>query len=183
MAHAKGSQLVNAVKVLRGQRQRALEILPPRLHHYLDERVMASTWYPLEDHIELLRAITAILAPSGPGDAAWQLMGRGTARMDLTGLYAAQLRRGDVEGTLRWMAVMWKNAFDAGEVKVQLVGPTNAVIQLRGFPLRSREICGICSGYVLESVLLATDREPEVRHVSCRGFGANECSWSVTWTS
>jgi hypothetical protein len=182
-AHSKGSQLLNAVKVLRGQRERAREILPPRLHKYLDERLMASTWYPLDDHVELIRAITTLIAPTGVADSAWQLMGRGTARMDLTGIYSAQLRRGDAEGTMRWMAVMWKNAFDVGEVKVQLVGPTSATVALRGFPLRTREICGICTGYIVESVVLAIDREPDVRHVVCRGLGGNECSWTVSWNA
>ena len=181
MANVKGSQILNAIKVLRSQRERALELLPSRLHHYLAERILASTWYPLEDHVELLRTITNLLSPNGPSDGSWQLMGRGTARMDLTGLYSAQLRRGDAEGTMRWMAVMWKNAFDCGEVKVQLDGPNHASVRLRGFPLGSREICGICTGYIIESVQLATDHEPEVKHVVCRGLGGNECSWSVSW--
>ena len=182
MANTKGSQILNAVKVLRGQRERALELLPPRMHYYLQDRIMASSWYPLEDHVELLRAITAMISPSGPSDAAWQLMGRGTARMDLTGLYKTQLRRDDAEGTMRWMAVMWKNAYDTGEVRVQLVGPGRANVHLRGFALRTREICGICTGYIIESVSLAIDREPDVKHVSCRGLGGNECAWTVSWS-
>jgi Protein of unknown function (DUF2378) len=182
MANTKGAHVLNAVKVLRQQRERALELLPPRLHKYLQDRIMASSWYPLDDHVELLRAITTMLSPSGPGDATWQLMGRGTARMDLTGLYKSQLRRGDPEGTMRWMAVMWKNAHDTGEVRVRLVGPGRAEIHLRGFPLRSREICGICTGYIMESVLLSSDREPDVKHVSCCGLGGNECAWTVSWS-
>src|SRR4051794_7607143 len=109
MPKDKGAHVLSAVKVLRSSRDRALEVLAPRVHHYLQERILASVWYPFEDHIELLRGIGVIL-----GGDPWPLMGRGLARMDLNGQYKHYLRRDDPAQTLQLMPAMWKSVHDSG---------------------------------------------------------------------
>jgi hypothetical protein len=167
-----------AVKVLRANREQAITRLAPPLHRYLEERILASMWYPFEDHIELLRAIGAML-----GGDPWPLMGRGLARMDLVGQYKHYLRRGDPAQTLQLMIPMWKSAHDTGEVNVVQQEPGRVLVRVRGFTPRSREICGICTGYLIESVIMSCDQEPTVIHSACRDRGANECTWSVTWAA
>jgi hypothetical protein len=178
MAKVKGAHVINAVKVLRGHRERALAILPPPLHRYLDERILPSSWYPFEEHIELLRAIAAVLG----GGAPWVLMGRGTARMDLSGIYKGYLKSGDVPRTLQAMSAMWKSAHDTGDLSVTVVDQSHATARLRGFAPRSLEICGIATGYLIESVYMAINRDPKVTHPECRVRGSAECAWSVDWT-
>jgi hypothetical protein len=178
MARVKGAHVINAVKILRGSRERALAVLPPTLHRYLEERILPSTWYPFEEHIELLRAVATLLG----GGAPWELMGRGTARMDLSGIYKSHLRPGDAARTLHAMAAMWRSAHDTGELTITVDGPTRATARLRGFQPRSVEICGICTGYLLESVSMALKREPRVAHAHCRVRGAAECVWDIDWS-
>jgi hypothetical protein len=177
MARVKGAHVINAVKVLRSSRERARAALPPRLHKYLEERILPSTWYPFEDHIELLRAIAAILEAPDP----WAEMGRGTARMDLMGIYRSHLRRGDVPTTLQAMGAMWKSAHDTGEVHLAVDGPGHATVRIRKFAPRSREICGITTGYLSETVFMACDKQPRVVHTECRVTGGVECIWSISW--
>jgi hypothetical protein len=178
MARVKGAHVINAVKVLRANRERARALLPPALHRYLDERILPSTWYPFEDHIELLRTVAAVLGSGSP----WVLMGRGTARMDLSGIYKSHLRPGDAARTLQAMAAMWRSAHDTGELSVTVDGAAHATARLRRFQPRSAEICGICTGYLVESVFMALKREPRVAHVECRMRGATECVWDVDWS-
>jgi hypothetical protein len=177
MAKVKGAHVINAVKVLRAQRERALAILPPALHRYLEERILPSTWYPFEEHIELLRTVAALI-----GGAPWEIMGRGTARMDLSGIYKHHLRNGDAARTLHAMAAMWKSAHDTGELTITVDGERHATARLRGFAPRSVEICGICTGYLMETVFMALNRQPRVVHTECRARGGRECVWSVDWS-
>jgi hypothetical protein len=177
MPKVKGAHVLAAVKVLRANRDEALARLPPAVHKYLgEERILASVWYPWEDHIALLRCLGSMM-----GGDPWLLMGRGLARMDLHGQYKHYLRRDDPAQTLQLMTAMWKNVHDTGEVAVLRDDTRHATVRLRGFLPRSREICGICTGYLTESVMMSCDREPDVVHAACRDRGANECTWSVTW--
>jgi hypothetical protein len=178
MAKVKGAHVLSAVKVLRMQRERALEILPPTLHRYLEERILPASWYPFDEHIELLRALATLTGTASP----WEMIGRGTARMDLAGIYKARLRPGDVTSTLHAMAAMWKSGHDTGDLTVTLESDSRAIMRLQGFVPRSLEICGICTGYLVEGVVMALNREPRVVHVECRCRGAQDCVWSVDWS-
>jgi len=54
LAKAKGTVLVDIVKALRKNKERSRTLLPAKLLHYLDERIVIASWYPLEDYVELL---------------------------------------------------------------------------------------------------------------------------------
>jgi hypothetical protein len=179
MPKTKGSHVISAVKVLRSQRQRALALLPPRLHHYLEERILASSWYPMEDQFELLRAIAAMM-PASPDP--YVIMGRGTARMDLAGIYRNQLRDGDPARSLTAMSVIWRTANDSGDVTTTLDGPRLATVRLSGYDFTRVERCRMVEGYLVEVVTLASGRDARATHSECSARGAVDCVWRVTWS-
>ena len=178
MPKTKGAHVINAVKILRAQRARALELLPPRLHHYLDERIMASSWYPMEEQFELLRAIATML----PGPDPWLVMGRGTARADFTGIYKIHLREGDPARSFEVMPVLWRTTNDTGEVSVSIDGPSEATLRLRGYDFASVERCRMVGGYLSELLTMASAKDPVIHHDECTSRGAVECVWSASWS-
>jgi|SRR5579863_9959107 len=181
MAKTKGTHVLNAVKVLRQDRERARKHLAPHLHRYLDERILPSSWYPMEDHLMLLHTIAKLFMP--PGVDPWLAMGRGTARMDLAGVYRLHLRPGDPGRTLQALSAVWKSVHDSGEVTSANAGPATFVITMRGFSRRAPEICGIIDGYVAEVVNIAGGVTPKVLHERCCCRGADECVWRVSWNA
>jgi uncharacterized protein (TIGR02265 family) len=178
--HTKGSHVLNAVKMLRSNRERALELLPPALHKYLEQRILPSSWYPLEEHLVLLRVL-AQLWPATAGDP-WALMGRGTAQSDLNGLYKMYLKPDDPARTLVAMGTLWHSAHDTGEARAVIEAPGRATLYMREFGIRSRDYCRITTGYVAEVIRLAGGRDAGVEHTRCRGDGETECVWRVTWS-
>src|SRR6478672_3107837 len=124
MPNVKGSNVVAAVKMLRAHRDRAVALLPPRYHHYLDERILVASWYPEGDQIELLRAVSFLL-PGTPDP--WMVMGRTTAR-------------GDLKDTLRAASSLWQTFHDTGELKITLEAPNQALAVLRGYAVGAREM-------------------------------------------
>jgi hypothetical protein len=174
----KGINVVNAVKMLRTQSDRARAVLPARLHSYLEQRILVSSWYPEEDQLELLRALASLM-PRSPDP--FIVMGRGTARSDLTGIYQKQLRRGDVERTLVFAGALWRNAHDTGEMSTERNGTNAVTVRLRDYGAVSSEMCRVCTGYFVELVQLAEDKRAEVTHDECRVTGAAVCTWRIRW--
>ena len=86
MAKAKGTVMVGLVKALRRNKEKAREILPAKLLHYLDERIVVASWYPVEDYVVLLRAVGKI-SPSPNGNTFIE-MGRISARDHMEGTYS-----------------------------------------------------------------------------------------------
>ncbi len=177
----KGTHVLAAVKVLRGNRERALALLAPPLQKYLEQRILPSSWYPMSEHLALLHAV-AKLWPAGSGDP-WALMGRATAQVDLTGIYKSHLRVGDPGRTLVAMGALWRSAQDTGTVQITVEpSGTWAEMSLRDYPLSSREFCRVTTGYIGEVLRLAEARDPRVNHVECVNTGHTECKWRAIWT-
>jgi hypothetical protein len=174
----KGTEVLNLVKVLRMSRERALELLPARLHHYLEERILVSSWYPEEDQLGLVRALVAMM-PRG-GDP-WSTIGRSTAQTNLSGLYRNQVTHGDPERTLGIVGVFWRNAHDTGEMSATLEARGGATVRLRGFARPSKEMCGIVSGYLAEIVSVSGGKNVSVSHTRCVLEAAPECAWQIAW--
>ena len=60
-SRVKGSLVVGAVKALRAQGAPAREALPEHVRHYLDHRILVSSWYSEDDAMELYVAMARAL--------------------------------------------------------------------------------------------------------------------------
>jgi hypothetical protein len=179
MAKAKGASLLGAVKWLRRSRETALGLLPPRLHHYLDERIQVASWYPEEDLLDLVRALARVL-PAGQGDV-YEQMGRVTARDQLAGVYRHLLEGGDALSLPRRGLVLWQSQHDSGRLQVTVQGPGRARVEVSDYGLPSREMCKILLGYTAEMFAIAELPNPRVEKTGCRLDGAAQCSWLCSW--
>jgi hypothetical protein len=166
------------VKVLRANREQAVKVLPETLHWYLNERVLPSSWYPARDHVELVRGLMAMM-PLGPEPLI--MMGRVAAQGDLQGIYRAMLFTGDVQRTLRQATALWRTYCDSGELVPTFDSERSATMVLSYYQDTSREMCGICGGYVLGLVMTAGGKDVKLRKLECRLDGAKVCRWQVTW--
>jgi len=175
----KGTHFLHAVKVLRGNRDRVIAWLAPNLRHYLEDRILPSSWYSSDDHLELLRVV-AKMAPKGVDP--WIAMGRGSARLDLEGAYKHQFRFQDPEMTLRVLPAVWKSTHDSGKFVNQFHGANEASFKLMDYPVATDEICRITTGYILETLRLSGAKDPVVEHITCVAAKASCCTWIARWS-
>src|SRR5438270_11585149 len=126
--------------MLRANRDRAVALLPPQYHRYLDERIIVASWYPESDQLELLRAVSFLL-PGTPDP--WMMLGRIAARGDLTDLYRNFVRPGDLKDALRTFSSLWRTFHDSGELKLSLEEPGRALASLRDYAAPAREMCRV----------------------------------------
>jgi hypothetical protein len=180
MANVKGANVLSAVKMLRAHRERAVALLPPRYHRYLDERILVSSWYPEADQLELLRAVSFLL-PGTPDP--WIVMGRTAARQDLANLYRYMVRPGDLKETMRSASSLWSTFHDSGQLRVTLEGPQSAIADLRDYAAATREMCRVTSGYVTEVAATGGAREIKTVKLACAIDGAPQCTWRMSWAA
>lgn len=176
----KGAQLVNTLKALRTQRERAQRHLPPELHHYLEERVMVSSWYPETDYKKLLHALGRVLEGQVKGNV-WRFIGESGAKNDTQGAYATTVRLGDPAATLQMIARAWSLHHDAGRVVVKPDGPRSALIELHDYAVIDAKLAEINAGYACGLLRAAGARGVEARVLGAPPSEEGPTVIEVTW--
>jgi hypothetical protein len=175
MANAKGTVVIEVVKALRANRERAAALLPPKLAHYLEERIVVASWYPLEDYLALLRAAGKVIKNGGAN--VYEKMGRDAARSHMSGTYSRLKKTTNRQASFTLLSSM----YDSGELKVLEREPGHAVLEFVGFAQPARELCETFTGYQLERMSIQGFEDVQVRHTRCRGDGQPACLWEVSW--
>jgi hypothetical protein len=175
----KGSNLVEVVKLLRRQRDRARAELAPTLHRYLEERVLVTSWYPEADLVAILR-VAAKWIGTGSSDA-FELMGRVAMRDHLRGVYE-RLLTGDPTTLPRRVGALWQSQHDTGRLSFHQTGPGRGHFHLEEFGDPSRELCAIICGYLHEGLVQGQFAEPRIWKAGCVLDGEKLCRWDCSWT-
>jgi hypothetical protein len=175
MGNVKGMTLLGSVKFLRQRRDDALGVLPPELHHYLDDRIRPTGWYPECDLAQLVRA-TASLIP-GPRDQVLEAMGETTAR-EHAEVYGDLMSGGS--STSRAFA-LWSTQHDTGELRMAEEAPQRVRFDLTGYEDPSRELCLIVQGYLKGTMYMNGFRDITVEKLACRLWSDDRCAWRVVW--
>lgn len=179
MPNTKGSNVVELVRFLRSQKDRARELLPEALHHYLEERIEVIRWYPEIDGVGLQRAAAALL-PEMEEDPH-EAMGRIDAQLHLKGVYRHLLEDAQPEVLPVRVLALWSSMHDTGKMRVVHTEPGRSQIDLTDFGATSIELCKSTTGYIREVYRMAGVEDLNVRKSACVLSGDDLCSWLVTW--
>ncbi len=178
VASIKGAHIIGLVKALRARRAEAEAVLPRELHRYLDERVLASTWYPETDHVALRQAVAAL----NPQEAdIWGLFGVLAARASLGGVYKNMVARGDPARTLRNMRHYWSLYHSGGRLETTIEAEGRARFDIVDYAVASPEMCRTLETFYAEVLRHAGAGDVVFRKQSCQASGAPRCSWEVRW--
>ena len=177
MSRTKGVALIQMVKFLRSHRAHALEVLPGDLLHYLDERVLAGSWYPEHDILRILQAVVQLLGnPKG-----FEFCGAMLARSNLASIYGHVLRPGhDIRSVLSYISGLWSNYHDTGAESATF-DEDHCRIELRGFDVHSAEYCRVIGAYNAELIELTGAKLRATRKLSCTARGDEFCTWEYEW--
>jgi hypothetical protein len=175
MGNTKGAVLVGPIKLLRKRREEARALLAPELHHYLEERVRLSSWYPETDFISLI-VVAARLTSEDP-DRAMEEMGTVGAHFHAE-LYGDLLRS---MGSNSSVFALWSTQHDTGELRSIADSPTAAHVELVGFDSPSRENCILCTGYIRGALTINGFDDIAIDKPRCVVRGDDRCVWRVSW--
>lgn len=171
VGHIKGTGIISVVRALRARREAAIETLPAALHHYLDQRITISSWYPESEYVVLMTAFLRLYK-----GVTWHSAGEIAAREALTGVYRNIVVAGDIGETARRMRVNWRNYHDTGVLSVE-VEPHLVRVRVSEYCLLSSDVCRLNQGYFGALLGLSGSLITESRKVRCRVLGHEACVW------
>jgi predicted hydrocarbon binding protein len=174
MPNTKGAVLLGPIKFLRKRREEALPLLAPELHHYLEERVQLSGWYPESDLVGLTRAVAKLVG--GDEREAIERIGELGAREHAT-VY------GDLIRSLSTSTVfaLWSSQHDSGELRTVIEGPTASRIEIVDFDSSSDVHCWLVEGYTRGGLSANGLEDVRLEKLHCVMRGDALCSWRATW--
>ncbi len=138
MAKVKGTGMLARGQALRVRRNHVGALLPERLRHYLEEKILVASWYPAEDLLDLLRTLVHFV-PKGIGNA-WWWMGEQSAWVDLAEVYSAMVQKGNAWASLQRVPRLWRLYQDSGKVEVGVAGSTRAQVILTEYAFAEEEL-------------------------------------------
>jgi hypothetical protein len=176
MSQIKGTSVVKLVRVFRKNRELAMTLIPERLHNYLTDRILPSSWYPEADYIALLLPFGKMLSPTVKGDV-WEWIGERGAEEDVAGIYTGLVRKEDPWGTLTSCAKMWHLYRDAGRMEVKREGPGRSSVFVYEYAFAGREVCSTMTGYFRKLLELAGATGIDVSMIHARLPARGPCEW------
>ncbi len=178
MARIKGANLVDVVKGLRKLGSQGRAALPAHLTHYLDDRILMSSWYPEHEVLELMRIYVNLTSPGKP--EAWEFIGRLSAHVQMRDTYKHLLESREPARIVKHANVIWQSHHDTGEVTVEMSDEPLAYLTLRGHQALCSEWCAIMAGYCAGMIEAAGAKNPRCRLASC-DFKVKMARWKLSW--
>lgn len=175
MARSKGTNLVDMVKLMRQQREKAMALLPESLQPYLDQRISVSSWYPEQDMYGLMRALESLLPVSG--EALYREIGILNARNHLSGSYRHLLSELRLKTLPIRAEALWKSLHDTGELRVEIESECTGRALLRGYENPGPEMCLVIESYLAEVLRMAGLEGVQSTSGLCVHRGDPECIW------
>lgn len=180
MAQIKGAALIGAVRLLRKERERALPLVPAALHHYLEDRISESRWYPEPDLIPLVLVCAELLG--GDLEETLHTFGRITAQGHLNGgIYSHLGADGDLVSLAIKASALWSSQHDTGKLRLEAEADGLGSIRVDGYDHASREMCLILTGYFQQFVDQSNLPNPQIKKRHCVSEGDPRCEWELRW--
>ncbi|MEM8929671.1 MAG: DUF2378 family protein [Acidobacteriota bacterium] len=179
MANIKGTGILQVVTMLRERRDHAEPLLAESLRPYLDNHLLVASWYPEEDFLGLLGAMTHLVPKTEAADP-WGWLGRESAAVDLVQIYSSMIQKGSPWGTLQRLPRLWKLYHDSGRADVGVLGDAKAQVMVSEFAFATPEFCRWMSGYLGQMLRLAGASEVSVAPLS--GGNGHGARWAASWT-
>jgi hypothetical protein len=179
----KGTIMIEVVKFLRSKKDEARALVPPHLHHYLNSRILSTSWHPEEDYLDLMRAIIKLrsTARDERGVSPWEASARDSTGAYFEGPYKSLVRKGDPGRTLSNLHSLWRLRHDTGDVTVDLEGPRSARIELADYGLVAPEACELVQGTIWGFLHFSDAKNIKLEHNRCRARGDETCEWKASW--
>jgi hypothetical protein len=149
----KGSVFIPTVKFLRSHRDHSRALLSPHLHKYLEQRILAASWYPEADFVALLDVLVSM--------AYQPFIQRGARRV--------------VES----FDALWHLQHDTGRWEMVL-GDGSADARLFEFAFGSSEYGQLMSGYFRRILVMSGASSSACSLVHCDPTSGH---WRLQWST
>ncbi|HVU04224.1 MAG TPA: hypothetical protein VHE30_20845 [Polyangiaceae bacterium] len=150
----KGVNVVGLARFLRARRKTTpLGHLSESAEALLEERILASEWYPFVPFLEIVQLTYKEVL--GESEAKALEMGTAGGIQALGSYHKGFVRQNDPVGTLQLMRTAWPMYFDFGELSLEVESPRSAVFTLHGYDDVTPGHAGLIVGWHVASLIVS----------------------------
>jgi len=180
MAKVKGTILIDFVKTIKADKSGTYDpFLTDEDRKIIDERLLASAWYPYDTFKHCMQAAVHILAKDNM-DTVHQ-WGRMYGEAIVTGVYKGMIKEGRPMESLQKYNSSVRNLFDFGELRVEPKGDNQATMKIRGFDPDFEPQFHMIAGWIERSLELCGAKDIECRFEEKSWEGGDETSLALSW--
>jgi len=180
MGRVKGTILIDFVKTIKADRSGAYApFLTPQDQAVIAGRILPSGWYPYETFTHCFNAVVTVLAKRDM--EAVRHWGRLYGENILTGFYKGMLRAGAPMDSLLKYQNHIRNLFDFGEIEVEPLKQTQALIKITGFDLKFEPQYHMMRGWIERSLEICGALDISCEFVEKSWQGDPQTSLKFSW--
>ncbi len=179
MPKAKGSLVVFLRKYLHGlgadvEAQFLNRLTPDEKEVY--QTASTASWCDVPVVSGLYEAGAETAFPADPD--RMRLLGRASAKHDLTGLFRVYLMLATVRSVIKQTARMWRTYHDNGDARVERGASNQATLVIENYPALPSNLQEMIAGYVAKGLELAGGKNPKVYRDASN---PNAWKWNTSW--
>ena len=177
---ASGNVLRSRARFLKEQGEeacaRVLAALSPETRELVEKGFLETEWYELETLIEL-SVVTDQVLGKGDLELCYQ-MGVHSCEQNLTGVYRAVFKFGNLNFILDRASKAWREQYSAGEMKVVERSRDHVVVELRHITQPHKALFAAIRGWMAKAAELTGEEIIEIKETYPGGDVA--CRWETT---
>ena len=181
MERVKGTILVDFVKTIRADRSGACDaLLTDQDREVLSSRILPSAWYPFSTYKNCFNAVVQVLAKNDMTKV--RQWGRLYGEAIVTGVYKGIIKEGAPLDSLKKYGTYIKSVFDFGEIVIEPVSESEAVVVVSGFDPDFEAHYHIMMGWIERSLELCGARDIQSSFTSMSWQGDPDTRIRMAWT-
>ena len=161
-----------------GGMEKVKPLLTPQTLQTVKEGVFSSTWYPLEQLVDINVAIDRVF---GRGDyELCEELGRFSCESNIPTIYRLFFAVGSISYIIRRTGAAWRVSYDTGNLVVLDSSSNNVRFRMEGDFPRHRAHCIGLRGWILQAGQLSGAKVMKASE-KCRCWKDPECEFDFTW--
>jgi len=181
MPKSRGTTLIPRIKYLRtrGVWEEVLEAVKPETREVIGGSVLASSWYPFDVMVDLIRTADRVVGRDDLDLA--RDMGRYAAAANLSTVFRFLIRFATPTIVLGKGAQLWSLQHDTGRARAFSEIACSASFEVVDFAAPDRALCASLEGWMERALELTGAKHPTVHEEICATKKGNMCRFRGTW--
>jgi uncharacterized protein (TIGR02265 family) len=181
MAKVKGTILVDFAKTIRADKSGAYAAyLTDQDRKIIADRILVSSWYPLETFKHCFQAVVTVLAKNDMEKVhQW---GRLYGEHIITTVYKGIVKQGAPLESLQKYSSYIRNLFDFGAIEIKPLSDHEALIVIHDLDFDFEPQYHMMRGWLERSIELCGAKNIKTQTVSKAWEGAAQTSFKISWT-
>ncbi len=180
VTQVKGSMLVGFVKAIKADTSGRFDpLLSDKAKAIMENRVLASNWYPFDAYKECFQAVCKVNAQSNPG--VMHQFGRQAGEETMKSIYRTVFSKSDAEGVMESFRVIGKTVYDAVTIESEMLADNSLRITIKDFDPDFKEWYLVGLGWIERTLELVMEKDVQSAIIDKSWEGSPATVFQMSW--